>query len=262
MFIRRSSHDAGLLMRLRKSYSDSFTSPHFKPTKPFPQASTFASSAALRRTASPPLLVWFHRSLKFDTFSRPRPNNPETLKHDIKFRSAKFSSKTDPAETPNEPSDPNPASTPAKLNESEYHALADAYLNELEDKLQELVEVNPRADCEYSVRIIPSPSLSPFSLPRALTYTPPDRHNSTRVPTSGYLRHQQATTEPANLAVIPNHWPHAIRLHIARNGDWRGCGGKEQDDERRRFRRRDGGRMDQPARRVEDDRSIGEGAGD
>ncbi|MCJ1372810.1 Mitochondrial chaperone Frataxin [Loxospora ochrophaea] len=154
MFIRRSSHDAGLLMRLRKSYSDSFTSPHFKPTKPFPQASTFASSAALRRTASPPLLVWFHRSLKFDTFSRPRPNNPETLKHDIKFRSAKFSSKTDPAETPNEPSDPNPASTPAKLNESEYHALADAYLNELEDKLQELVEVNPRADCEYSTGII------------------------------------------------------------------------------------------------------------
>lgn len=81
---------------------------------------------------------------------------------------------SDPAPPNTEPTAEDQASaSPADLSDSQYHEIADEYLNNLVLALEEKAETSSDIEVEYSVRFPPSPP--PFPLP-STSLSPPLPH--------------------------------------------------------------------------------------
>ena len=97
--------------------------------------------------------------------------------------------------------------TATEIDDDEYHVRADDYMLAVHEKAEEIQEDREDVEVEYSVRKqrrrpSSSPKLTPNIGRRPISI------NSTR----WHLHHQQATTEQADLALVPDIWAKAFRL--------------------------------------------------
>ncbi|POS84085.1 hypothetical protein EPUL_004107 [Erysiphe pulchra] len=95
--------------------------------------------------------------------------------------------------------------TPAKLSIEQYHALADSYLCELEEKFSELQENNELIDVEFSAGVLT------LTLPPKGTYVlnkqPPNKQIWLSSPVSGPKRYDYVLfTENSHRGAPSGHW--------------------------------------------------------
>lgn len=84
---------------------------------------------------------------------------------------------------------------PTPLSPEQYHALSDAYIETLVNRLEELQEQREEFDCEYSVRFVPPLPLSPVPLIAKSQLSATGRRLNHLLPPRGHLRFKQTASQ-------------------------------------------------------------------